>query len=182
MLSWGCRPLAAHLPDSNFFIPHSLHTLDFCCSRVINYCILWAFRDAWKYSKWQLKSKMIKGHVDDFIKSIFPKMDALLFIWKLFKLHVPALPQPLLTPTPPLKSHLPNLCPQLPCASEFCGLQGTGERQPLTAPPAVCPPAGCCWGYLPCFPFAYRIHLVSPPREPLWMCICLMEEIFKLKF
>lgn len=83
---------------------------------------------------------MIKGHVDDFTKSIFPKMDALLFIWKLFKLHVIALPQPLLTPTPPLKSHLLNLCPQLPCASEFSALQRTRERQPLTALPLQCAP------------------------------------------
>lgn len=51
---------------------------------------------------------MPQGHMDSFPP---PKMDALLFIWKLFKLHVIALSWPLYMlphPTLPLKTPSPK--------------------------------------------------------------------------
>lgn len=69
-------------------------------------------------------------------------MDALLFIWKLLKFHVIALPWHLSRPLPalalPPKLQAPNFCPGISCACGYCDPPGQGvwgvERMLLTVP------------------------------------------------
>ena len=110
-----------------------------------------------------------------FIKSFFLRMDAL-FIWKLFKLHVNALPGLLSTPS----SLTPHPLTPIPSVSAFgfnvlwtlCALRAwSGSRLP---------PQKGAEAY--CVPFAYRTHSAWPPRKRLWIYFCPMEGALKSKF
>lgn len=130
----------------------------------------------------RVKSETIKCQMDDFIKSFFPKVGTLLFIWKLFKLCVITLPWPLSTPLPvppsplPPKSHPPNHLGLL------WALYAPSTQGEEAAACTCCdvPPKGP--RSLSSFAFAHRTHLASLPRNPLWMCFCPMEGVSRLKF
>ena len=101
-LSWCIQPDGDLLPHMGLMVCN----FRVLFSRNINYRLSQTCRDAWKYSKWELKSGMIKSQLYDFYQKFFSKTDAL-FIWKLFKSHVIALPELLSTrsslPPHPLK-------------------------------------------------------------------------------